>query len=42
VLLSVDGPRRNVIKIKPPLCFGRVEAEILVATLAAALRAHPR
>jgi 4-aminobutyrate aminotransferase-like enzyme/Ser/Thr protein kinase RdoA (MazF antagonist) len=41
VLLSTDGPAGNVIKIKPPLCFGEVEAKILVATLAAALREHP-
>lgn len=39
VLLSVDGPAHNVIKIKPPMCFGPVEAQILVHTLAAALRA---
>lgn len=41
VLLSVDGPRRNVIKIKPPMCFGLVEAKLLVHTLAGALRAIP-
>lgn len=41
VLLSVDGPAHNVIKIKPPMCFGPVEAQILVHTLAAALRANP-
>lgn len=41
VLLSVDGPAHNVIKIKPPLCFGPVEAQILVHSLAAALRANP-
>jgi 4-aminobutyrate aminotransferase-like enzyme/Ser/Thr protein kinase RdoA (MazF antagonist) len=40
VLLSVDGPGRNVIKIKPPMCFGLVEAQILVHTLAAGLRAN--
>ncbi|PRQ02419.1 Acetylornithine aminotransferase [Enhygromyxa salina] len=39
VLLSTDGPARNVVKIKPPMCFGPVEARILVTTLAAALRA---
>jgi 4-aminobutyrate aminotransferase-like enzyme/Ser/Thr protein kinase RdoA (MazF antagonist) len=41
VLLSLDGPAHNVIKIKPPMCFGPVEAQILVHTLAAALRANP-
>lgn len=40
-LLSVDGPAHNVIKIKPPLCFGMVEARILRARLAAALAACP-
>ena len=33
VLLSVDGPGHNVIKIKPPLVFGDDEAALLVATL---------
>jgi 4-aminobutyrate aminotransferase-like enzyme len=41
VLLSLDGPEHNVIKIKPPMCFGLVEAQILVQTLAASLRANP-
>jgi 4-aminobutyrate aminotransferase-like enzyme/Ser/Thr protein kinase RdoA (MazF antagonist) len=41
VLLSLDGPAHNVIKIKPPLCFGMVEAQILVHTLAASLQANP-
>jgi 4-aminobutyrate aminotransferase-like enzyme len=29
VLLSSDGPYDNVLKIKPPLVFGRAEADIL-------------
>jgi 4-aminobutyrate aminotransferase-like enzyme/Ser/Thr protein kinase RdoA (MazF antagonist) len=33
VLLSTDGPDRNVIKIKPPLCFGRDDADRLLAVL---------
>ena len=33
VLLSVDGPDHNVIKIKPPLVFGEDEAALLVETL---------
>jgi 4-aminobutyrate aminotransferase-like enzyme/Ser/Thr protein kinase RdoA (MazF antagonist) len=37
VLLSTDGPERNVIKIKPPLVIGDEEAERLVATLDFAL-----
>ncbi len=33
VLLSTDGPDRNVIKIKPPLCFTAADADFLVAKL---------
>jgi 4-aminobutyrate aminotransferase-like enzyme/Ser/Thr protein kinase RdoA (MazF antagonist) len=33
VLLSTDGPDRNVLKIKPPLAFGRDDAELLVDAL---------
>ena len=33
VLLSVDGPDHNVIKIKPPLVFGESDAALLVETL---------
>lgn len=33
VLLSTDGPWDNVIKIKPPIVFGRTEADILVGEL---------
>ena len=33
VQLSVDGPAANVLKIKPPLCFRKEEADLLVATL---------
>lgn len=41
VLLSVDGPLYNVIKIKPPLPFSRVDADELVDKLAEVL-AHLR
>ena len=37
VLLSADGPARNVIKIKPPLVFGDREADLLLDTLARVL-----
>jgi 4-aminobutyrate aminotransferase-like enzyme/Ser/Thr protein kinase RdoA (MazF antagonist) len=37
VLLSTDGPRRNVIKIKPPMVLGDEDAERFLATLDAAL-----
>ncbi|XP_021101094.1 ethanolamine-phosphate phospho-lyase isoform X2 [Heterocephalus glaber] len=33
VLLSADGPHRNVLKIKPPMCFTREDAEFLVEQL---------
>ncbi len=37
VLLSTDGPDHNVIKIKPPLVFGRREADRLLEGLRATL-----
>ena len=37
VLLSTDGPRHNVLKIKPPLAIGDADAELLLRTLDAAL-----
>jgi 4-aminobutyrate aminotransferase-like enzyme/Ser/Thr protein kinase RdoA (MazF antagonist) len=39
VLLSTDGPRHNVIKIKPPLVFGELEARVLARALDEALTA---
>jgi 4-aminobutyrate aminotransferase-like enzyme len=33
VLLSTDGPDNNVLKIKPPLCFSREDADFLAETL---------
>lgn len=33
LLLSTDGPDHNVLKIKPPLCFGLEDADRLVAAL---------
>ena len=33
VLLSTDGPRHNVIKIKPPLIFSRGDADLLLEGL---------
>lgn len=35
VLLSTDGPRHNVIKIKPPISFSRADADRLLDRLAA-------
>jgi 4-aminobutyrate aminotransferase-like enzyme/Ser/Thr protein kinase RdoA (MazF antagonist) len=33
ILVSTDGPFHNVLKIKPPLCFTRRDADRLVETL---------
>ncbi|XP_076998700.1 ethanolamine-phosphate phospho-lyase isoform X3 [Tamandua tetradactyla] len=33
VLLSADGPHRNVLKIKPPMCFTEEDAEAMVGQL---------
>lgn len=33
VLISTDGPLHNVIKIKPPLCFGNAQANFLLHSL---------
>lgn len=37
VLLSIDGPHSNVIKIKPPLVFSSVDATRLVSVVEEAL-----
>ena len=39
VLVSTDGPHRNVIKIKPPLCFSKEDGEHLAKALDGALTA---
>jgi len=33
ILMSTDGPFHNVLKIKPPMCFGKAEADFLLAEL---------
>ncbi len=38
VLLSTEGPLHNVLKMKPPLAFGRKDADVLVETLEGILR----
>ncbi len=38
VLISTDGPLHNVLKIKPPLCFNRTDAENLLAVLESVLK----
>jgi 4-aminobutyrate aminotransferase-like enzyme len=41
VLISAAGPNGNVLKIRPPLVFGREHADLLVETLDHALRSLP-
>ena len=41
VLMSTDGPDHNVLKIKPPLCFNRTDADFLVDTLDRVLAESP-
>lgn len=41
VLVSTDGPHRNVVKIKPPLCFSKEDGEHLARALDGALAARP-
>lgn len=33
ILMSIDGPLHNVLKIKPPMCFTKNDADFLVVTL---------
>jgi ethanolamine-phosphate phospho-lyase len=40
ILLSLDGPYSNVMKIKPPLKFNREDAELLLDTLDRILSKH--
>jgi len=42
VLIGVTGPAENVLKIRPPLVFGRAEADLLVGTLHEALASADR
>jgi 4-aminobutyrate aminotransferase-like enzyme/Ser/Thr protein kinase RdoA (MazF antagonist) len=39
VLVGTEGPRRNVLKIRPPLCFGPEHADIAIEALDRALAA---
>lgn len=38
ILVGIDGPDRNVVKIKPPMCFNRQNADQLVAALEGILK----
>ncbi len=33
ILMSIDGPQNNVLKIKPPLCFNKANADELLSTM---------
>jgi len=37
VLISADGPDSNVIKIKPPMCFAKDDADLLLSVFHQAL-----
>ncbi len=37
ILAGTDGPLHNVVKIRPPLCFTRADADLLAASLDAVL-----
>ncbi len=39
ILLSSDGPHHNVLKIKPPLVFDEVDADLLIGSVRRALEA---
>jgi 4-aminobutyrate aminotransferase-like enzyme/Ser/Thr protein kinase RdoA (MazF antagonist) len=41
VLTGTDGPHHNVLKIRPPLVFTAMDADLLVATLEAVLAEDP-
>ncbi|MEM0993087.1 MAG: hypothetical protein AAF806_20880 [Bacteroidota bacterium] len=33
ILMSTDGPFHNVLKIKPPLCFSKRHADLVLARM---------
>lgn len=38
ILMSTDGPQHNVLKIKPPMCFGSQQSSFLLENLALVLQ----
>jgi 4-aminobutyrate aminotransferase-like enzyme len=38
ILMSVDGPQHNVLKIKPPMCFSKENADYMLEVLSKVLR----
>ncbi len=41
VLVSIDGPFHNVLKIKPPIVWSEADADTLLATLDRVLSEQP-
>ena len=41
ILMSIDGPLHNVLKIKPPMCFTKKDADFLVKNLKQVLKELP-
>jgi len=41
ILVGTDGPYENVIKIKPPMCFTKSNAQQLIDELEATINARP-
>lgn len=37
-MITPDGPDNNVLKIKPPMCFAKRDADLLCSVLDEALR----
>ena len=33
IIINTDGPDDNVLKLKPPMCFGQADAEFLLSNL---------
>ena len=33
ILMSIDGPQHNVLKIKPPMCFSKDNADYMLEVL---------
>jgi len=40
ILVGTDGPDKNVLKIKPPMCFNKQNADQLVAAFEEILKSH--
>ena len=41
ILIGTEGPRHNVLKIRPPMCFTAADADSLLATLDSVLEEKP-